>query len=155
MLCNKHYKTAFNGRELSNAEKQSKGKTGTKNVLMVLFDFFPYCNFSISVAFHCLYMRLCGNCVQVRELETFHYLEKWLKYWGGVNLGHPMDRWSESFVNRHQFVFIEICGAAGDTCEETVVECFFFILYYDQKMHKLFHKLSSSYIFLSLYRASL
>jgi hypothetical protein len=40
MPCDKHYKTTFNGRELSNAEKQSKGKTGKKNIFMVLFDFF-------------------------------------------------------------------------------------------------------------------
>jgi len=68
----------------------------------------------------------------MRQPETLQYLEqcyrdtqkKWLKCWGGVNLGHLMGGRSASFINRHQIVSKEVCGAAGDACEETVVEWF-------------------------------
>jgi len=40
MLCNKLYKTAFNRRELSNAEKPSKGKTGMTKILIFFSIFF-------------------------------------------------------------------------------------------------------------------
>lgn len=45
--------------------------------------------------------------------------KKWLKCWGRAKASYGL---LENFRKRHETMFNELCGEAGDDCEQTVAD---------------------------------